>query len=78
MQSKFRLMLSLILLVYLVSFSIHIAIDSVRERDKLIERQKNRQQLTHTIIIMTSTCLFLMWAITYIAQMNPLVTPQEM
>jgi V-type H+-transporting ATPase subunit e len=48
-----------------------------QEIDQVLEKQTIQYQLTQTIIILTSVCLFLMWAMTYMAQMHPLVNPQK-
>ncbi|KAI9281488.1 ATPase, V0 complex, subunit E1/e2 [Sporodiniella umbellata] len=35
----------------------------------------NNQTVTRTVIIMSLACCFLMWAITYLAQLHPLINP---
>ncbi|KAI8370529.1 ATPase, V0 complex, subunit E1/e2 [Radiomyces spectabilis] len=37
----------------------------------------NNQTLIRTIIIMSITCCYLMWAITYLAQLHPLINPRR-
>ncbi|KAI9027416.1 ATP synthase subunit H-domain-containing protein [Phycomyces nitens] len=35
----------------------------------------NNQTVIRTIIIMSLVCCYLMWAITYLAQLHPLINP---
>ncbi|EJU04974.1 ATPase V0 complex subunit E [Dacryopinax primogenitus] len=37
----------------------------------------DQQTLIRTSILLTIACCYLMWAITYMAQMNPLIAPRR-
>ncbi|KIM27554.1 hypothetical protein M408DRAFT_71003 [Serendipita vermifera MAFF 305830] len=37
----------------------------------------NQQTLARTMIILTLACCFLMWSITYLAQLHPLIAPKR-
>ncbi|KAG8773025.1 H(+)-transporting V0 sector ATPase subunit e [Serendipita sp. 398] len=37
----------------------------------------NQQTLIRTMIILTLWCCFLMWSITYMAQLHPLIAPRR-
>ncbi|CCA75220.1 hypothetical protein PIIN_09204 [Serendipita indica DSM 11827] len=36
-----------------------------------------QQTLIRTMVILTLTCCFLMWSITYLAQLHPLIAPRR-
>ncbi|KAI8887958.1 hypothetical protein K501DRAFT_211072 [Backusella circina FSU 941] len=37
----------------------------------------NNQTVIRTVIIMSLVCCYLMWAITYLAQLHPLIYPKK-